>query len=158
MVIYPKTDKNRYLQGLREQLDSWTAFGQQRFTGLVLGTFFYITSHAGYEWDHRISNQKSRAIGFATDCENGWKVSMITTRGYFDPVSMLLWYLFAMTYFLARGVELSLKVHIAAAACALLIGVGTFVADWFTERGQENMRDLITLLQDPVLTWDEQEV
>lgn len=136
-------------------MDSWFAFGKARFTGLVLGNFIYITSHAGYEWDRRINNQKSRAIGFVTECDGGCRVSVITTRGYLDPVSILLWYLFGIFYFLAEGAlpGNEAAVHIVVAACALLIGVSSFVGDWLTERGQNNMQELITLLRSPVRPW-----
>ena len=157
MQITTSIEKKKYLRSLREQLDSWFAFGQSRFTGIVLGNFLYITSHAGYEWNCKITNQKSRAIGFVTDYGGDCKVSVITTRGYLDPVSMLLWYLLGVGYFLIQGIQ-SGMVHVAAAAVALLVGVWSFVADWFTERGQENMHELITLLRDPVPVWEDSEV
>ena len=160
MRINSPMEKKKYLHDLRQQMESWFAFGETRFTGLVLGNFLYITHHAGFEWNRRVTNEKSRAIGFVTRHGDGCEVHVICTRGLLDPVSLVLIYLLGLVYFAVRGMDMQASAipHILAALTAVITGVISAVQCWFTERGQESMTELLTLLYDPELLWEDSEV
>ena len=167
MRIVSPLEKEKYLHDLRCQMESWFAFGQPRFTGVVLGNFLYITHHAGYEWNRRITNEKSRAIGFVTRYGDGCQVKLICFRGYLDPVSLVLNYLI-YTVFVSLAVAMKTAVevnpfvipelHLFAAGLALFIGLISFAECWFTERGHESMTELLSLLRDPEPLWEKSEL
>ncbi len=147
--------KKKYLRELRLQMESWFAFGQPRFTGLVLGSFFYITRHAGYEWNRRVTNEKHRAIGFVTKQGERCAVHAVFIPGYLDPLSLVWYYLICMVIFWIYGLNpwVHFVPNIIAVGVALLSGVISAVASCVTERGREAFDDLLTLLNDPVRFW-----
>ena len=153
MRILSPLDKKKYLHHLRYQMESWFAFGQTRFTGVVLGNFFYVTHHAGYEWKRRITNEKSRAIGFVTQHGDGCEVRAICLWGYLDPVSLICGYLLALGLLKIKGVNYPMD-HILAAVTSVVAGVISAVQCWFTERGQESFDELLSLLRDPEPLWE----
>ena len=166
MYIHSNVEKKKYLRELRYQMESWFSFGEPRFTGVILGNFFYVTHHAGHECNHRITNEKSRAFGFVTKEKNGCGVCAICTRGYLDPFSLVTLYLLLMvTVFLMitmNTMEVINPFAIPAVCWGLafsvfFVGVISYVQCWFTERGQESMRELQKLLQNPVRIWEEEE-
>lgn len=157
MQIITSIERKKYLRELRGQTESWFAFGQRRFTGIVLGNFICITSHSGYEWDRRFTCHKNRAIGFVKETDEGCKVSVITTAGFMDPISILLLYgsyLFAFTYRSGQFTP-DLTVHIFAIVSAVISAVISYVVDSCTQRGRESYDDLVVLLQNPVPVWEE---
>jgi len=157
MQLLSSIEKKRYLQGLRSQMDSLFAFGQQRFTGLVLGNFIYITSHAGYEWNRRISNEKSRAIGFVHQRGDGCVINVATVRGYLDPVSLILWYLFGLCFFVLKGgFPIPAFWHWISAGIALAIGLVSAMQCCLTYNGEQSKADLMTLLENPIPLWEEE--
>ncbi len=167
MYIHSDVEKKKYLRELRYQMESWFAFGDTRFTGVILGNFIYITHHAGHEYNRRISNEKSRAFGFVTKEKDGCGVHVICTWGYLDPFSIVSLYLVAMLIIsvasFMQTMEMAINPFATPAVCwgiavsVLFVSAITFVQSWFTERGQESMRELLTLLQNPVRIWDEDE-
>ena len=166
MEIQSKVEKKRYLQCLKEQMESPFAFGETRFTGTVLGSFLYITHHAGHEFNRKVTNEKSRTIGFVTRRDGGCAVHAIFTWGYLDPISLVSAYLIGMLLtFLMLSMETMEWINPFAiptvcwgiAAAVLFFGVISYVQCWFTQRGQESMRELTTLLENPVAPWEEME-
>lgn len=157
MQIVTSIEKKEYLRELRGQMESWFAFGQRRFTGVVLGNFICITSHGGFEWDRRYTSPKNRAIGFVKDNGEGCEARVILTAGFMDPVSILLSYLFGVIFFSIKSGRLTpnLTDHIFAVAFALVLAVISYLADSFTQRGRESLADLLTLLQNPIPIWEE---
>lgn len=160
MQIITKLEKKKYLRKLRSQMESLFAFGEPRFTGLVLGNFFYITRHAGYEWGRRYSNEKHRAIGFVTKRNDGCAVNAITIAGHLDPVSLVLYFLFLMVVFVLQnmgkfGSPNYLSASILAVIGALAAGFISAAVSCFTEEGRTAYADLVTLLHNPVPVWEE---
>ena len=143
MEIQSKVEKKRYLQCLKDQMESPFAFGETRFT-----------------------DEKSRAIGFVTRRDGGCAVHAIFTWGYLDPISLVSAYLIGMLLtFLMLSMETMEWINPFAiptvcwgiAAAVLFFGVISYVQCWFTQRGQESMRELTTLLENPVAPWEEME-
>ena len=157
MRIISPLEKRKYLRDLQGQMESWFAFGQRRFTGAVLGSFFCITSHGGFEWNRRYTSPKNRAIGFVKDDGEGCEARVILTAGFMDPVSILLWYLFGIIFFSIKSGRITpnLTDHIFAVVFALVIAAISYIADSFTQRGRESLADLLTLLQNPIPAWEE---
>lgn len=151
MRIVLPLEKKKYLRDLKSRMESWFSFGESRFTGMILGNFLYITSHAGFEWNHRITNEKSRAIGFVTRHGNGCEVKVICTWGYLDPVSLIVMYLLLLAVLRLSDIGSS-TVPILAAVISVATCVFSAVQCWFTERGQENFDDLLSLLYNPELS------
>ena len=147
-------EKKEYLHDLRCQMESWFSFGESRFTGVILGNFFYITKHAGYEWNRRISNEKSRAIGFVTRHGEGCEVKAVFLWGYLEPVS-LIWMYFLLLGLLQLKDVSSPTIHIFAAVIAVVTGAISAVQCWITERGQENFDELLSLLYNPIPPWED---
>ena len=153
-VVLP-ISKKRYLYELRQQMGSFTDFWSERFTGIILGNFIYVTHHAGHEWNRKITNEASRAFGFVTKHEGGCKVNVILTRGCLDPFWLTLYYLVGLLLLMATEGGRLTNVHIWALAFSLFTGIYSYVVCWFTERGQYSMRELKGLLNDPVRFWAE---
>lgn len=150
-------EKKKYLRDLQSQMESWFSFGEPRFTGLVLGNFFYITRHAGYEWNRRITNEKSRAIGFVTRHGEGCEVRVVFQWGYLEPVSLIWMYFLSLGLLQLRDVS-SPTIHLLAAVIAVVTGAISAVQCWFTERGQECFDELLSLLYNPEILWEDSEV
>lgn len=158
MIYLSPISKRKYLYELRQQMGSWFDFGQSRFTGLIIGNFFYITNHSQYEWDRRYNNPKCRATGFVTKCGDETLVHTITTYGDFDLISMIKW--LPLTFLIVCTKRISLPMPqaiglafaISALACTI-VSIGT----WFTERGHDNMYELRKLLENPMRFWADAE-
>lgn len=143
-------DKKKYLYALRMQMRAWSDFGRARFTGLICGRFFYITNHSQYEWDRRYSHVKCRAFGFVTERGGETLVRAMCTYGLFDPVSLLMFFLFSILFGFLFYPELPLPVLLSLAAVIPIFPcAGSALGTWFTDRGQENMAQLRALLEDP---------
>lgn len=156
MRIVLPLEKKKYLHDLRCQMESWFSFGETRFTGVILGNFFYVTHHAGYEWNRRITNEKSRAIGFVTRHGEGCEVKVVFLWGYLDPVSLIWMYFLSLGLLQLKDVS-SPMIHLLAAVIAVVTGAISAAQCWFTERGQESMKELLSLLHDPELLWEDSE-
>lgn len=160
MRIISSLEKKKYLRDLRAQMESIFAFGEPRSTGLVLGNFFYITRHAGYEWARKYSNEKHRAIGFVTGRSDSCAVNVICIPGHLDPVSLVLYYLLCMVVFVIHDAQTVgspnyLTASIWAVVCSLAAGFISAAVSCFTDRGRTAYADLVTLLRNPVPIWEE---
>jgi hypothetical protein len=156
MRIVLPLEKKKYLYDLRRQMESWFSFGEARFTGVVLGNFFYITHHAGFEWNRRITNEKTRAIGFVTRHSEGCEVKTVILRGYLDPVSLAWMYLLWLGVLWLGGIS-GPTIYMSAVGITLVTGVISAVQCWFTERGRESLDELLSLLYNPEILWDDPE-
>ena len=147
-------EKKRYLYELREQLGSFTDFFSERFTGVVWGGFIYITHHAGFEWNRKITNEKSRAIGFVTKHGDGCAINVIFTRGFLDPWWMGIFYLLFLVLFWIKGADtMGSDVYWLSAVCSAVFCLVSYVQCWFTERGRDSMYELYWLLRNPSRFW-----
>ena len=153
MKVISELQYDAYRSAMKEQMDRFTAFGMERFTGVVLGRFFYITYHSGHEFNRRITNEKNRAIGIMSPSEHGTKVSAVQFAGYSDPVSIVVLYLFFLlciySLSLANGMGFYVGMYayglIPTGICAILTAIQTAM----TQRGQEGRRIVEAFLLDP---------
>ena len=158
MRIIVPIEKKRYLYELRQQMGSFSDLWSERFTGVFLGSFIYVTHHAGHEWNRKITNEKSRAIGFVTRHGDGCVVNVILTRGYLDPWWMAMFFLFVVASFAigSRG-EVDPRMYKTAGVVTAVVGVSSYLQCWFTEQGQRGMMELRSLLQNPLRFWTDEE-
>lgn len=159
MQLIAKIEKKRYLRGMRSHMSSLFAFGQQRFTGLVLGNFFYISSHAGYEWNRKITSEVSHAIGFVRKREGGCLVKALCIRGLLDPVSLILMFLLCLGLQfiqIGMGLESASFAYWISIIFSLAVGLISAAQCCLTQNGEQTMQDLKTLLMNPIPIWEEE--
>lgn len=150
MRIHTSLSPQRYIWELKQQMEAFTDFGMERFTGIILGRFFYITHHAGHEYNRRITNEKNRAMGFVRRRENGCEACFIRMKGHLDPISLLVMYLFSLLYYALRTHgEIEAPLYWVSLAVSLFVGGISAIQDSLTERGREGKIELLTLLRDP---------
>lgn len=155
MRIVSNKEKKEYLRAMRQNLDAWTNFGCDRFTGVVWGNFFYITHHTDWEWDRRVTSAKHRAVGFVTSSEGGCTVRCLIFPGYTDPVSLVMLYLVGMLVFMLKGADISQPLwHILSAVVVLVVSLTSCIPYLFVDRAQEGRKTLLDLLHDPVPVWE----
>lgn len=160
MRIYSQLTKKQYLTEMRRQLGSFSSWGDERYTAIILGSFFWVTYHSGYEWNRRITNEKNRALGFVRDSYGGCTVHCFCTRGYLDIVSGLAMFAisFGLCWFLTWFMSLSDPVLnemllflplIESVFATLVTAVTSFVHTGMTERGCWGRLMLLALLHHP---------
>ena len=145
-----------YMDALKGEMGSFIEFGQERFTGYFLGRFFYVTHHAGYEWNRRITNQKNAALGYVRKAEDGSQVRFLRFKGILCPGQFLFTYFLLILIFAVamtfEGVwmgEAFLLLLAIGLATMLIIALPATFFESLTERSKEGENCLLTLLIDP---------
>lgn len=164
MLIHSNHSPEDYLSELKQQLGSSFDFGNERFTGFIIGRFFCITHHCVHEWNRRITGEKNTAIGIVKPKETGCKVRFFTAPGELRPQGLLMLILVGIfAAFLAMAdtsSHLSVdKSELSMIACfifvaALLAAIASAIATMLTDNGQAGYRSLISLLLDPANPYD----
>lgn len=157
MEIHSALPKRAYLQALRESTDnSVFHFGVERFTGFIVGKWFYITHHAGFEWNRRYTNQKNAAFGYVCETGDGCRIRFIRFKGALCPGQFLfIWLLVVVGMvltMLAEGVSSFDTVAVVLGICTGATFVGALLETFFeslTERSEEGRRCLLAHLIDP---------
>lgn len=152
MTYYSQKPVERYIRDMKSQLSNFSNFGVERFTGFIIGRFFSVSHHCGYEWNRRISNEKHRAIGYVNACDEGTKITCIRLAGMTNPLSLVLIYLFCLLLSLLAGVgdeAFSLPGLLLYAVITLVAALVTAISSSVTDRGQEGSRTLTAFLLDP---------
>lgn len=142
------------------QMSAHSDFGGMRFTGFFAGRFFYVTHHAGYEWNRKYSNQKNAAMGYVKQTENGCEVRFLRFRGALCPMEALPLflgcYIVGLAIFLLSGIlevlSLGLTMLICLAAVCVLFAIVVPIKTFFeslTEESELGRQALLALLNDP---------
>ena len=156
MVFHSDLPKNAYLAAMKDEMGSHFDFGSERFTGFFLGNCFYVTHHAGYEWNRRYTNQKNAALGYVCKADDGCDVRFIRFRGMLCPAQFLFILLlfvpiltFAMlTHGIMNAEVFLLGLGISFAAVAITAPISALIES-LTERSEEGRRILLAFLIDP---------
>ncbi|MBQ9168342.1 MAG: hypothetical protein IJX67_08060 [Oscillospiraceae bacterium] len=147
-----------YIAHLKRQLGRWYSFGDERFTGFVLGRFFSIVYHSGFEENRRITNEKNRAIGYAKDTPDGTEVRFIRLYGLTNPISLAALFLlgFGVCMLLCGFREVLMADHanvklslICGAVYAASVALSTAIGACITERGLYGRGILMNCLKHP---------
>ena len=93
MRVLTELTVTEYREQFREALDSWLAFGSERFTGWMIGKFFTLNYFSGREFMRRNYPISNKAMGFIREKDGKAEVCFLTFMGITDPVSFLLMYL-----------------------------------------------------------------
>ena len=151
MQIQTKFSPKEYMRALRGRLGSFTDFGCERFTGIVVGRFFSVTHHAGHEWNRRITNERNSAVGYVKETPDGAKVCCLRQKGWTTPQALLLMLTMCVVILLiaSRGmIEMNTLIKLTLGMTAFM-ALFTAVCDSFTERGIQGEQELYALLYDP---------
>lgn len=151
MKIVSEISTVEYLREMKGHLESFTDFGMERLTGIVIGPFFSVTYHSGHEFNRRITDEKHRAIGFARACEDKTVVRCVRLAGMTNPVSLILIYAFCLLFGLLKEPYV-LKDPIYLWACVgvtVIAALATAFTSSITERGQLGSKTLTAFLIDP---------
>ena len=156
MRIQSDLSKTEYLDSLKKRMGSTFAFGVERFTGFTVGRLFYVTHHAGYEWNRRISNQKNAALGYVEQTPEGCHARFICFKGMLCPgqflLGCLLTAIIAFFSFISQSDWTDEAATIIFGCCAAALILGTLIEAWsesLTERSEEGRKCLLALLLDP---------
>ena len=156
MKIYTRLSKKQWLSSMKENLGSFTTFGEERFTGFFFGSVFRVTYHSGYEWNRKISNQKNTAIGYVKDTDQGCQIRFLYTRGLLYPSAFLLYWgiltVLGLISAVGRGV---LSIHALLITAAITFGTMVITAplsaliESFTDESEEGRKILLTTMIAP---------
>ena len=152
MKLFASRDVAEYLYALRDAMGSSTDFGVERFTGLVIGKFFCVTHHCGYDCGRRVSHVKNTAIGYVKKVKDGSEICFITTKGDLRPQMLVPeWVISFLLSFLLTGNAIFgwyLSFHL------IVIAILSAIASWITEPGMSSWHNLLSLLKGPVNPYD----
>lgn len=149
MIIRSELPYKQYLFELKNNLDGIFEFGEERVAGTVIWRFFSITSHAGYEWNRRITNEKQRAVGFAKPDGDGTKIYCIRLAGLTNPISLVALFLLCMVISLFKMEGFSVAALQISLLTTVITAIISAIGDSWTERGHEAYRTLTAYLVDP---------
>lgn len=149
MIIRSELPYRQYLFELKNNLDGIFEFGEERVAGTVIWRFFSITSHAGYEWNRRITNEKQRAVGFAKPDGDGTKIYCIRLAGLTNPISLVALFLLCMVISLFKMEGFSVAALQISLLTTVITAIISAIGDSWTERGHEAYRTLTAYLVDP---------
>ncbi len=151
MILSGKISKQKYLAALKNQMGSLLHIGKKRYTGFFLGSFFYITRHSAWEWNRRITNQKSAVLGFLKSTNDGCNAYFLRFSGGFCPPTFLFIFLFVEFSMLimppiAGNPWLNALVGIGL---TFLIAGGLTFAEMLTEEGEDGREALLYMMMNP---------
>ena len=152
MRLWSNLSKQEYLRAMKGSLESMISFsGEERFHGIVWGSFFSVTHCAGHELNRRVTNEKNRAIGFVREKDGRTEVSFITLKGMTNPLSLVMIYLLHLVIVLfADPMMLALdQIWLYCLISTAVVAGITAVTDTLTERGWEGYCILLRMLEHP---------
>ena len=140
-----------YKSALKERMGSHFAIGSERFTGIFMGKLFYVTHHAGYEWNRRITNQKNAALGFIKTTESGSEIRFLLFQSVLCPQYLILYLLICGGYAVGTWPVMKVSTLLIAIEILILIGIPLLIAffESLTEGSVEGRKSLLGLLTDP---------
>ena len=154
MVYHSSRSMEDYLQAMKQQMSGHFKFGVERYTGFFFRNCFYVTHHAGFEWNRKITNQKNAAMGFVKPEENGCSIHFVRFRGLLCPLHFISTFLtvlpLSIIMAISRGNQLSPDVmfNICVAVMVIFSPISTLIES-FTEKSDIGRRTLLSLLKDP---------
>ena len=139
----------KYLSAMREQMGPRFSLSE-RFTGFFAGRVFYVTHHADYEWNRRLTNQKNAAIGIVKQAESGCHVHFVCFRGLLCPLMFLSFLILTQAIcLLAEGFgSIPVRLGIGLAITAVVTPIEALFES-MTQRSEEGHKSLLSFLLDP---------
>ena len=157
MRIRSKLSKAAYLRAMKGSLDEMFAFGEERFIGTILGPFFSVTYCSGHEFNRKITNEKSRAIGFVREVDGETEVRCIRLKGFTNPASLCILFGLCIVMFAIADASVMYEPSVMAEPAiwwgsliaTVMIALITAVQDSMTEQGQRGSETLTRILMNP---------
>lgn len=157
MKIHTQLSKKQWLCSMKENMGSFTTFGEERFTGFFFGPVFRVTYHSGYEWNRRITNQKNTAIGFVKKSDTGCEIRYIRTKGLLYPSGLLMYWgiICAIAGITASLSNPQMAGELFLITCAIAFVVMVITApltalfEAFTDESEEGRKILLTTMIAP---------
>ena len=140
-----------YLRHMRERMGSRWDLWSERFTGCFLGRFFYVTHHAGHEWNRRITNQKNAALGYVKETENGCEIRFLRFQGVLCPQYLIPWLVICAVFLLLCWPVLADLPLLLIAEILLAVGFPALYTciEISTDGSMDGRKSLLGLLIDP---------
>lgn len=149
MKIHSEHTPKEYLHALKKRRGSFLAFGGQRFTGFVIGRFFSITHHAGFEFNRKYTNERNSAVGFVQKTEYGSCVRYIPLKGWTTPQALIPFFsLLFIPFYFTNTFDLG-AAALHSLAITALMAVSSAIVDSVTENGQRGEMEIFGLMYDP---------
>ena len=155
MIIHSDLPKKAYIKAIKERRESPFRFGSERFCGAFLGGLFCVTYHCSTDWNQRITGERNTAIGIIKKDGDGCQIRCFTVKGLLAPHYLLVLFLFFLicSVSVVSRDQISVLSHIYATlislAASVLMGIGTAIAESFTEQSAQGKRILCSILLDP---------
>ncbi len=165
MRLFTKLSAKQYIRCFRQQMGSFSSFGEERFTGFFVGCFFSVTYHSGWEWNRKFTNEKNRAIGYVKDTAEGTEVRFLRLYGYSNPLSLVT--LFLIGFFAGlltlSGADSSgdmtpkLLIGALCGVCVMVFSaLESAIVAYVTERGMYGGNILMAYLNNPADPWEQE--
>ena len=156
MIVESDLSPKIYRAAVKRNLENFRCFWDERFSGRMLGSVFYITHHSYTEWNRRITGELNTAIGYLKRTETGCEAHFIITTGLLHPLYLPLTFLFCILAFMiglvGEGVDGDFGFHIIfiiSAIITALTTVSTAICHALTRNGIQGGDKLLHFLQDP---------
>ena len=151
MRLHSTHTPKAYKSALKERMGSRFAIGSERFTGIFIGKLFYVTHHAGYEWNRQITNQKNAALGLIKATESGSEIRFLLFQSVLCPQYLILYLLICGGYAVGTWPVMRVSPFLIAIEFLILIGLPLLMTlfESLTEGSIEGQKNLLGLLADP---------
>ena len=155
MRIQSTLTPKAYRTAMKERMGSRFALFSERFTGIFIGRLFYVTHHAGYQWNRRITCQMNSAWGFIKKSDTGCEIHYHTFKSWMCPHMMLLYILLNILYPLANGFDFDSwrkvpGIIIFLIICVLVLFPIIYTGlESITDESENGEKYLLGLLYDP---------
>jgi len=149
MQIQSELPCDVYLKSMKEQFGSWSDFWSERFTGFIIGRFFYVCHYAGKEFNRRVTDERHCAIGYVKPVGGKTSVSCLRFAGFSDPVSLVGIFLLCLGIFALCAYDILSEIAWLALIPTGFAVLYSAIAHSVTQRGVEGSKTLTALLTDP---------
>lgn len=156
MTVDSPLSLKQYKAAVRDKLENYRHFFDERYSGRFIGPLFCITHHSYFEWNRRITGEMNHAIGFLKKTETGCRVHFVHTAGMLSPFHLFIFLLLSILVGLYEFRDVPL-VTTDSIGILLLVGVVAFAfialisafCDSITENGIRGENSLYELMIDP---------
>ena len=138
-----------YMALLRRSFCFPLAVYSERVTGITVGRFFSVAYYCPYQWNRRITNECSRAIGYVKEVDGQSEVHFIRTAGMLSPFWLIFWTVVISAFYYLKLDEISFFSVAICAAVAFAVCVVTAFIDSLTEEGIQGAGVITNLLEKP---------
>lgn len=145
-----------YKAAVRDKLENFRNFWDERFSGHFIGPVFCITHHSYWEWNRRTTGEMNNAIGFLKKTETGCRVHYIHTTGILTPFHLVVYFLLFMVisilYWRNDAVNAETAVTasgVVSVICLVMFSLISAISNALTENGIRGGDTLHALMEDP---------